>query len=861
MKIKILIVILAVAVIAAVCCVVFLNKGNEDGPDTPSGPDKTVTETEVVLYDGPEIMMSSSVVGVKVESEPLFVYDTRVNHARSFTFTESKDYNQVVIFDFEGSVDVEVEVYGASALYDVVVRPLSRQVEPQVSGNKITFTLDYTDNYVVEYALEEGGTASDNALHIFANPIEEDPVREDDVPENTVYVGPGVWMASALPVSENDTTVYLAGGAVVYGQIRAANLSNLTIRGRGILAGELFSRTKDSEFTLPIELQNCTDVTIKDIAILDPAGWAVTLYQCSNVTVDNLKIITARANGDGISVQSSDNVTVTGGFIRTWDDTLVVKNVDNTSTSDILFDGVYVWTDLAQSMEVGYETYGATMTDITFRNITVLHNFHKAAMSIHNADNAEISNVTYENITIEDARMLGDNQLDGENDFLIDITIAYNAEWTHSGGERGSVRDIVFNNIKVIEMADSIMCRVYGEGSSSNVDGVSISNIEIEGKLMKSLADIKLTPGVYTSNITYSSSGNEVTGADVVLPYKLELSQDDAPEITKVSNVLQAGLVVPDFAVLNNDPSYAGKKVDTSSVVLTATYGSGDRATADWNLGNIPEKQGKSYKNLLDGDRASEWIFSDWQGLDNEFVALSFDFGSATQIGNIRILGTSGSNIMRYYSVSIFAKTEADGDWKRIQAQSDIALSPQASNYADVLIRLNANGYYGLQLRFFYGNDITHPEEINVGEIEFYPPSLTTSKSFVEVAEHEDVYDITNMIDGNVLTYFESKKGVFPAVFAIDMAQEERVKYINIHLPPLLLWEPRSQEIEILGSADGVTYFTVVEKTTYLFDPADGNMAAIVLDEAVAMRYIKLVYTSNTSGYGAQISELYVYGE
>lgn len=70
MKIKILIVILAVAVIAAVCCVVFLNKGNEDGPDTPSGPDKTVTETEVVLYDGPEIMMSSSVVGVKVESEP-----------------------------------------------------------------------------------------------------------------------------------------------------------------------------------------------------------------------------------------------------------------------------------------------------------------------------------------------------------------------------------------------------------------------------------------------------------------------------------------------------------------------------------------------------------------------------------------------------------------------------------------------------------------------------------------------------------------------------------------------------------------------------------------------------------------------
>ena len=216
---------------------------------------------------------------------------------------------------------------------------------------------------------------------------------------------------------------------------------------------------------------------------------------------------------------------------------------------------------------------------------------------------------------------------------------------------------------------------------------------------------------------------------------------------------------------------------------------------------------------------------------------------------------------MRYYSVAIFAKNSEDGDWKRIQSQSNIALSPQSSNFNDVLIRLSETGYYGLQLRFFYNNSLTHPEEINIGEIEFYPPSLTTSKSFVEVAEHEDVYDITNMIDGNTLTYFESKKGVFPAEFAIDLGDVENVKYINIHLPPLLLWENRTQEIEILGSLDGVTYFTVVEKTEYLFDSSTGNMVSIVLDEAVSMKYIKLIYTSNSTGYGAQVSELYVYGE
>ena len=33
-------------------------------------------------------------------------------------------------------------------------------------------------------------------------------------------------------------------------------------------------------------------------------------------------------------------------------------------------------------------------------------------------------NVTYKNITVEDAQMLGDDRNDGENDFLIDFKIA-----------------------------------------------------------------------------------------------------------------------------------------------------------------------------------------------------------------------------------------------------------------------------------------------------------------------------------------------------------------------------------------------------------------------------------------------------
>ncbi len=845
-----LLLILALTLVFAAC-----DDPVEPGPG-PDVPSKTVTQTQVVLYDGPEIMQSSSVASVKVEDKDVFVYDTRVNHERRFTFLASNDYNQVVIFDFEGRVNVEVTINDATSLHNVVVRPLARNVQPTVSGNKISFTLDYCDNYVVEYGLSAEDRASKNALHVFANPIEEDPIDPENLPEKTVYVGPGVWMANSLPVYEDGTTVYLAGGAVVYGQIRTANVSNLTIRGRGILTGQLFNRNSASEFTLPIELQNCSNVTIKDIAILDPAGWAVTLYCCSDVMVDNLKIITARANGDGISVQSCQNVTVTGGFVRSWDDSLVVKNTDNKSTSNITFDGVYVWTDLAQSMEVGYETYGATMTDITFKNITVLHNFHKAAMSIHNADNAAISRVTYQDITIEDAQMRGDNQLDTENDLLIDITIAYNTEWTQSKGERGTVSDVTFKNVKVLQMADTIVCRIFGEGNSSNVNGVSISDFEIEGQKINSLEDLKLTPGVYTSNIKYSSSKNQVTGAAAKLPYKLELASE-TPQIKQVESIHQEGLEVPSFAMQNNEPTYAGKLIDTSDVTISATLGAGDRASSPWNNSTVADTTGNEVSRLIDGNRSTAWTFDGWTGVDKEFLALNFEFAQPTRIGNIRFLGSETSNVMRYLRVAMFYKAD-DGTWKRFQVETELSLSPQASNYTDFL--LSRTSFTGIQIRIFMRDDITHPKTISLGEIQFYPPSLTTGKA-ASASVQEDVYNIEKMVDGNPLTYFESAKGVFPAYVEIDMENPEQVKYINIHLPPLLLWENRTQEIEILGSLDGKTYFTVVAKTEYLFDSSAGNMIALVLDSSVETRYIKLVFTSNSTGYGAQISELYVYGE
>lgn len=838
-------------------------------PEIPNGdapqieqPTRTVTETKLTVYDGPKLMESSSKLKAYAEGEELFVYDTRVNHNRIFSYSYSKSYNQVVSFDFEGKVHMRVEISDAASLTDVVVRPLSYGVETTVSSNAVEFDLQYSANYTLEYNDGKVKDAADNALHIFANPIEENPITAENVPENTIYIGPGVYSAGAIPMKSNQT-LYIAGGAYVYGQVRAENLENITIRGRGIISGEIYDRKAASEYTLPIELRFCKNVNIEGIALLDPAGWAVTLYHSEDINIDNLKIMTARANGDGISVQSCKDVTVKGGFVRTFDDSLVVKNTDRGNTENVTFDNVVVWTDLAQSMEVGFETNGKTMKDITFKNITVLHNYHKAAMSIHNCDDADISNVTYESITIEDAKMLGDNQNDGENDFLIDITIAYNSEWSKSE-ERGTVNGVRFENIKVLDMADTIVCRVNGESEQKSVKNVVIKGVEIEGQEIDTVEKLKLANNTYVSNITVGKVGYDVFGAGVKLPYKLQLSGTDVAK-TIVPGAEQGGLEVPDFAILDVQETFMGVARDLSSVNATVTHGVGTTAKADYDDCSGPFGSSENpVSNIFDGDKNTTFKAKNWKNEADEFVAVTLDFGEKLPAGSVsvvRVYLPEDSAYVYDFNISVFNRREVGGNFARTLNAIVYSATPATGNYFDVRLSATLESS-ALQLRFFRVDGMTGQQTLEIGEIQIYPCSLSTTKAVIDSTQYFDVYGPNNLVDGNENTYWETAPSDCNGAFlTVDLGKEYDISYVIMHLPPLLTWEARTQSIEIMVSPDNKNWTTAVEKTDYDFDPMTGNVNSIEFKTPVKARYIKLVWSSNSSSrYGAQLSELYVYG-
>lgn len=832
--------------------------------ETPEDALETVTETKLVTYGGPSILESSDKVTISVENEELFVYESRVNQKRMHDWSVPTTTNAVAVFDFQGSVKVEITVNSETSISSAVVRPLAYGIEPTVEGNKISFTLTQPVPYVVEYDGKAG-----EAIHLFANlpETEEEKIDPENVPADTIYIGPGVYKADAIPVTKDDTTIYIAGGAVVYGNIRAEQVDGITIRGRGIIDGSIYPRTKDSEYTLPIELKNCKDVEISDITVLDPAGWVMTLYHCEDVRVNDVKMITARSNGDGISVQSCKNVTVKGGFVRGWDDALVVKNTDRGTTENIHFRNVTVWTDLAQSMEIGYETDGEYIKNVTFEDITVLHNYHKPVMSIHNSDDAKISEITFRNITVEDAQMQADTPTDTTDDLLIDLSVAYSPAWSVTD-KRGSIENVVFDNILVLEQKDGITSKLSGYAENALVRGVSFKNIKLEDKEVRSESDMSLNKNVFVSGVACSYE-KEATGARLYNRYELSLSEGDTAKISKVESIQQAGVLVPSFSRIEQQEIFNGKKA-TGNFTVTATHGTGTKTTAnpddgtgDWTAA------GSNVANLLDGDLTTGWIGRSGMVAEDEFIALTVKFDKPTMVGSVRI-HTQGRYAQKYHMVAYNVTQREDGtDAYRLIGTYDFDLSPATGNYADV--KITSKEYSGLQFRLFNTQGLLYPETPSLTELEFYPTSLTFNKA-VYASEYEDVYVASNAVDGNPSSYFETKKGVWPAYIAVDMGALYDVKYINIHLPPLMTWEARTQNIEIQISTDAwssgmtidqVKFTTLIEGKDYTFDPASGNVVAIVLDTPVQARFIKLIYRSNSSlgGYGAQISELSVYEE
>lgn len=390
-------------------------------------------------------------------------------------------------------------------LKNVVVRPLSLGIQPTIDEAKkeLAFEAPGDSPIVVEI------NGSSRALHLLPFPIYERPA--DPKAPNLRYFGPGVHKTGRITLKSGDE-VFIDAGAVVQGGIYAQDAENLKISGPGILDASIFERGGVNGI---FRFVNCKNVTIDGIVQRDPDVWSTTLSICKDVHIANTKLVGLwRYNADGIDVCNSENVLVEKSFLRTFDDSLVVKGLNDGDypVKNLTFRKNVIWCDWGRAMELGAETRTPEMTDVLFEDCDIIRTT-EIAMDIQHGDRAKISNVTFRNIRVEFDDKIPAPVYQHKDEQVFDpnsnpnfcpalAVIVIRRTYYTKDKENGDVRDVLFKDIKIYGSRRPAIS-LTGLDAKSDVRGVTFENVTLGDKKVDSEKVLPYITNEFVSDVKF----------------------------------------------------------------------------------------------------------------------------------------------------------------------------------------------------------------------------------------------------------------------------------------------------------------------------------------------------------------------
>lgn len=451
----------------------------------------------IVVYPAPTGAPGKEDFAVRVrvpdgEWQELFVYCVKVD------MHEVREAS-MVYFDMEGEAEVQV-VSLREDIREAVIRPLSVGIEYERQGNSLMFRLDRP----CKLSIEVNGDRFHN-LHLFANSLEKDEPdlygenvaviepgihREEQLKvltqsdnrmlstPNIIYFAPGMhWIEETVLHLPSNTTVYLAGGAILAASLVCTHAENVTIRGRGIIHLESFHRF--SAFRA-IRLQFSRNILVEGIIAVDPPHYSIYIGQSENVSIRNFKAFSTRGWSDGINIMASTRIEIDDVFMRNSDDCIAIYGSRwqyKGNSSHIRVRNSILWADVAHALNMGghgnHRENGDAIHDIRFENIDILEHHepqpdYRGAMSINAGDNNIVSHVVYENIRVEGI----------ETSQLFDIRVLWNEKYNPVPGK--AIENIVFRNI-AYNGKKLYPSRIHGYDAERRVADVRFIDMQING--------------------------------------------------------------------------------------------------------------------------------------------------------------------------------------------------------------------------------------------------------------------------------------------------------------------------------------------------------------------------------------------
>jgi hypothetical protein len=387
------------------------------------------------------------------------VYNIKVDEVKNAT--HHVENASMAAVDFSGEVEVAVSVQ-KQAINNVRIRPLSLDVKHTQEGNTVYFNLSQPCNISVEI----NGDIFHN-LHLFANPTETFKPNQSD--PNLIYFASGIHQIPGgklyIPAGK---TVYLAGGAVLMGQLLVDSVHDVKIMGRGVI---------DPSVKMGVHIANSKRVLVEGICVTQCATGG-----SDSVTIKNVKSISYYGWGDGMNVFASNNVLFDGVFCRNSDDCTTVYATRKGFTGgckNITIQNATLWADVAHPIFIGLHgnpPQPDTIENITYRNIDILDQKemqldYQGCMAINAGDNNLVRNVLFENIRVEDIRQ-------GQ---LINMRVSFNKKYCTAPGQ--GIENVTFRNISYngTRAGTSI---IVGYDSTRTIRNIQFENLKINGAVI-----------------------------------------------------------------------------------------------------------------------------------------------------------------------------------------------------------------------------------------------------------------------------------------------------------------------------------------------------------------------------------------
>ncbi len=405
---------------------------------------------KAVIYKSPSQKLLTSDFQVFINGENCPVYDTKVAAITYFQLNKKCDVEIIVEHDIQ----------------QLDIRPLQLGIEAEVCDNKISFSLEKPVNLSIEI-----NKNIQRPLFFFAkNPLTKIPDKDD--PEVHFFEAGKVHEVGQLDLKSNKI-LFIEGGAVVKGEIIANDAKNISVSGQGILLAP------DNDHA--IRFDKSKNINIEGITIINRLHWTLMLVKSQKASVENIQIIGIDCCSDGIDIVASQDVKIDRVFIRDEDDCIALKakqrkHLDggNTDVKNIRITRSVFWNaKLGNALEIGFETQTDHITNVVFSDCDIIHvEGSGGVFTIHNGDRAVVSDITYQNIRIEDAR-----------GFLFDFKILI-SQYSRDK-ERGKIKNIYFKNINVVDglFPSSLF---IGYDKTHRIENVNFENVQILGRKITS---------------------------------------------------------------------------------------------------------------------------------------------------------------------------------------------------------------------------------------------------------------------------------------------------------------------------------------------------------------------------------------